>query len=112
MMLCSVYIASSVDGFIARPDGDVEWLHRPEYTAVPFNGLQYEEFIASVDTLVMGRHSFEKVVSFEPWPYENTAVVVLSSQPDLAIPAPLQDKVRVMRGEATAVVAQLAAEGK
>ena len=51
---CSVYIATSVDGFIARPDGAIDWLERPEYTAAELNGLQYDPFIATVDAIVMG----------------------------------------------------------
>lgn len=56
---CSIYIAASVDGFIARPDGDIDWLLRPEYAANKMKGLKYDEFISSVDALVMGRNSFE-----------------------------------------------------
>jgi hypothetical protein len=58
---CSVYIAASVDGFIARPNGDINWLHKPEYASANEGGLSYNEFIATVDTLVMGRNSFEAV---------------------------------------------------
>ena len=69
---CSVYIAASVDGFIAKPGGDIKWLDRPEYGAAEMNGLRYEEFISTVDAIVMGRHSFEKVLEFGAWPYEGT----------------------------------------
>ncbi|MBI9048587.1 MAG: hypothetical protein JEZ00_04155 [Anaerolineaceae bacterium] len=61
---CSVYIAVSVDGFIARNDGAIDWLERPEYSSALMNGLLYDEFIKTVDVLVMGRHSFEIVRSF------------------------------------------------
>ncbi len=108
---CSVYIAASVDGFIARPDGDIDWLLRPEYATDQMHGLSYEAFISTVDTLVMGRHSFEKALTFEPWPYEGMSVVVLSSR-SLAIPTPLQNKVRVMNQDPVSLVTQLAAEGK
>jgi dihydrofolate reductase len=108
---CSVYIAASVDGFIARPDGDIEWLHRPEYAASELNGLSYDAFISTVDALVMGRNTFEKVLSFGHWPYEGTPVVVLSSRKP-AIPDALQGKVRVDAGAPQEVVARLSAEGK
>ncbi len=65
---CSVFIAASIDGFIARPDGDIEWLHRPEYEAAKLNGVTYENFIATVDALVMGRKTLEKVLSFPSGP--------------------------------------------
>lgn len=108
---CSVYIAASVDGFIAGPGGDIEWLLRPEYSAAEMLGLTYDRFIATVDSLVMGRHSFEKVLTFEGWPYEGTPVVVLTSG-DLAIPDELRDKVRVMSGTPREIVGRLADEGK
>lgn len=108
---CSVYIATSVDGFIAKPDGDIEWLHRPEYAFSGQGGLSYEDFMATVDTLVMGRHSFEKVLTFGSWPYEGTPVIVLSSRA-LAVPDYLQGKVRTESGAPAAVVARLSAEGK
>ena len=66
-MKCSVYIATSADGFIARPDGDISWLVRPEYREASEIGLVYETFVATVDAIVMGRHTYEKVVSFDEW---------------------------------------------
>lgn len=108
---CSVYIATSVDGFIARTDGDIEWLLRPEYSTADLKGLSYEEFISTVDTIVMGRNSFEKVLSFDAWPYEGVPVVVLTSR-DLRIPDGLEGKVRVESGLPAEVAARLGAEGK
>ncbi|NWC75408.1 dihydrofolate reductase [Pseudomonas sp. P7759] len=107
---CSVFIAASIDGFIARPDGDIEWLHRPEYEAAQLNGVTYESFIATVDALVMGRKTLEKVLSFPEWPYEGTPVIVLSHQ-QLEIPAHLEGKVQVMAGDVTTLVATLAERG-
>lgn len=108
---CSVYIATSVDGFIAKPDGDIDWLHQPEYARAPLKGLSYEDFIATVDALVMGRHTFEKVLSFARWPYEGTPVVVLSSKA-LDIPEHVKGKVSVRSGSPAEVVSDLEAEGK
>jgi len=107
---CSVFIAASLDGFIARPDGDIEWLHRPEYETAELNGVTYERFIATVDALVMGRKTLEKVLSFPEWPYEGTPVIALSHQP-LQIPAHLEGKVEVMAGDVTSLVATLAERG-
>ena len=73
----SVFIATSVDGFIARPDGDVSWLEAGE----PIGGgddAGYGAFFSSIDVLVMGRGSFEKVLEFDPWPYGSKPVIVLS----------------------------------
>jgi dihydrofolate reductase len=108
---CSVYIAASVDGFIAKPDGDIEWLLRPEYAAKDMNGLRYEEFISTVHAIVMGRHSFEKALSFSSWLYEGTLVIVLSSKV-LAVPDDLKGKVRILAGTPEQIVSQLASEGK
>lgn len=82
---CSVYIAASVDGFIAKPDGDIDWLLRPEYVATDMKGLRYDQFISTVDAVVMGRHSFDKALSFSSWFYEGTLVIVLSSN-QLVVP--------------------------
>jgi dihydrofolate reductase len=75
-MTASVFIGTSVDGFIARPNDDLDFL--PEGGGEPHG---YNEFIASVDAIVIGRKTFEKVLSFEAWPYGNKRVVILSSRP-------------------------------
>jgi len=74
-MKASVFIATSLDGFIARPDGGLDWL--------PVDGGEphgYTEFMSTVDAIVIGRKTFETVLSFDSWPYEKP-VVVLSSRP-------------------------------
>ena len=80
-MLASVFIGTSVDGFIARPNGSFDFL--------PVDGGEphgYNEFIASVDALVIGRNTFETVLAFPSWPYGDKRVVVLSSRPlDLSV---------------------------
>jgi dihydrofolate reductase len=109
-MKCSIYIATSVDGFIARDDGDIDWLHNPAY-AVPDGGdLGYAEFISSVDVLVMGSATFEKVLSFGEWPYEKTPVIVLSHR-DLVIPRDLHGKARVENLAPGELVSRLEREG-
>lgn len=107
---CSVFIATSVDGFIAREGGDVEWLDDPAYKLPENEDCGYRSFIETIDTLVMGRHSFEKVLSFGTWPYENLPVVVLTSQ-DLQPPPHLKDKVRVANEEPQELIAKLEATG-
>ncbi|MCC5905088.1 MAG: dihydrofolate reductase [Balneolaceae bacterium] len=107
---CSVYIAASLDGFIARPDGDIEWLHNPDYGPMGNDGLSYEQFISGIDALVMGRNTFEKVLEFDPWPYVSTPVAVLTSRP-LEIPGKLEQKVIPVSGEPEKVVQELAGKG-
>jgi dihydrofolate reductase len=74
-MRASVFVGTSVDGFIARRNGDFDFL--PEGGGEPHG---YDEFISSVDVLVIGRNTFEKVLTFEKWPYAEKRVVVLSSR--------------------------------
>ena len=71
----SVYIATSLDGFIAREDGSVDWLPAPDPGGEDFG---YAAFAASVDAIVMGRASFESVLTFGAWPYGGKRVLVLS----------------------------------
>jgi dihydrofolate reductase len=81
----SVYIATSLDGYIARANGDLDWL--PGANGTPTDeDYGYHAFMETVDVIVMGRHTYEKVLSFDGWPYPDHKVVVLSSR-DLPIPA-------------------------
>jgi len=72
---CSVFIATSVDGFIARTDGSIDFLDLVER---PGEDYGFGEFFESVDTLVLGRVTYETALSFETWPYAGKRVVVLS----------------------------------
>lgn len=91
MIKFSVYIATSLDGFIARPDGGLDWLPQPQ-AAPDGEDYGYQAFSDSIDTLVMGRATYEKALTFGAWPYEGKRTVVLSSgQP--AIPNHLKPHV-------------------
>ncbi|MBY0466770.1 MAG: dihydrofolate reductase family protein [Burkholderiales bacterium] len=76
----SVYIATSLDGFIARKDGSIDWLMAANATVPAGEDCGYAAFMRTVDVLIMGRHTYEQVAGFEPWPYEGKRVVVLSSK--------------------------------
>lgn len=104
-----VFIATSLDGFIARPDGDIHWLtSRPVPEGEDFG---YAAFLDGIGAMVMGRESFEKVLTFPEWPYK-TPVVVLSRTPDrVTVPAALKDKVRVTAKPPRDVLMDLDAEG-
>jgi dihydrofolate reductase len=104
-MVVSVFIGTSVDGFIARPNGDFDFL--------PVDGGEphgYDEFIATVDALVIGRKTFETVLAFPNWPYGSKRVVVLSSQP-LNFSAVRGGVVEQMAGSPSEIVAKLEASG-
>jgi dihydrofolate reductase len=102
-MKASVFIGMSVDGFIARANGDLDFL--PPGGGEPHG---YDEFIATVDALVIGRNTFETVLTFDTWPYQKP-VFVLSTRP-LATP-PLSAVVERMSGAPADIVSQLAARG-
>src|SRR5271165_6098561 len=104
-MTVSVFIGTSVDGFIARPNGDLDFL--PEGGGEPHG---YNEFIASVDAIVIGRNTFEKVLTFGAWPYSDKRVVVLSSRPVDLSPSS-EGVVEQMAGPPVEIVSQLAASG-
>jgi dihydrofolate reductase len=103
-MTVSVFIGTSVDGFIARPNGALDFL--PE-DAEPHG---YIEFTASVDAIVIGRNTFETVLAFPSWPYGKKRVVVLSSRP-VDLSAVQGGVVEQMGGEPAEIVAKLAAKG-
>jgi dihydrofolate reductase len=106
----SVFIATSLDGFIARKDGSLDWLDQANAAAPVGEDCGYKAFMATVDVLVMGRHTYEKVRAFGAWPYEQKRVVVLS-RGAVDIPAELQCTVSCSSDEPAKLVAQLSTEG-
>ena len=90
-MKASVFIATSLDGFIARPNDDLDWLP-------PGGGEEhgYDAFMTTVDALVIGRRSFEKILTFDSWPYGEKPVFVLSTR--ALAPAPPGAVVERMSG--------------
>lgn len=103
-MKASVFIATSLDGFIARLDGGLDWLPSdPE----PHG---YTEFIATVDAIVMGRHTFETVLSFGAWPFGDMPIIVLTTRPDKVV-VPDGAKCEAMTGTPREIVDRLAERG-
>ena len=107
---CSVFIATSLDGFIARDDGSIDWLSEAN-RAVPLGeDCGYGAFMADVDVLVMGRNTFDQVLGFESWPYGAMPVVVLSHR-DILVPLHLPPVVTASRETPAELVAGLTARG-
>jgi len=103
-MKASVFVGTSVDGFIARGDGALDFLPQDSGESHGF-----EEFMATVDAVVMGRKTFEAVLGFGAWPYAGKPVFVLSHAP---LPdAPPGAAVERLAGDPADIVAQLAARG-
>jgi dihydrofolate reductase len=101
-----VYIGTSLDGFIARPDGDIGWLIRfADDEAV----AAYKQFSAGVDVIVIGRGTFEKVLEFDEWPYDKP--VYLMSSTLKTAPSGYQDKVTVICLTPSELLAHLSAAG-
>jgi dihydrofolate reductase len=104
-MTISVFIGASVDGFIARTNGDLDFL--PEGGGEPHG---YVEFMAGIDALVIGRKTFETVLAFPVWPYGDKRVVVLSNTP-LDFARVRGGNVEQMSGSPAEIVSKLAADG-
>ena len=102
---CSVFIGTSVDGFIARPNGNLDFL--PEDGGEPHG---YNEFIATIDAIVIGRKTFETVLALPEWPYGEKQVIVLGSRP-LDFSGIRGARVEAMSGQPEEIVSRLAARG-
>ena len=110
-MRASVFIATSLDGFIARADGSLDWL--PGADGAPAAGDEdhgYGAFMAKVDAIIVGRLTFETVLSFGSWPYGARPVAVLASRP-VAIPPERAATVEVTPGPPAEILRRLAARG-
>jgi dihydrofolate reductase len=102
-MYASVFIGTSLDGYIARTDGALDFL--PPGGGEPHG---YAEFMATVDALVIGRKTYETVLDFDDWPYTNKPVFVLSSH---ALTSPSDAIVERLSGEPADIVRQLESRG-
>ena len=108
-MKVSIFIATTLDGFIARTNGDLDWLPNAE-TEDDAEDHGYQAFFDAIDVLVMGRHTYETVRSFGEWPYGDKRVIVLSSRA-IAIPPALTDHVVAHTATPAEIYQQLSAEG-
>ncbi len=98
---CAAFLGMSLDGFISRPDGGVDWLD-----AYPAPPEDYAAFIEGVDTVLIGRATYDLVVGFPEWPYGKKRVAVLTHRP----PPPRHGEVFVS-GEPRVVLDGLAVSG-
>ncbi len=103
-----VFIAISLDGFVAREDHALDWLMKQD-TAGEDHG--YEDFTAGIDGLVMGAGSFRTALGFETWPYAKPVVVMSRSLGSDDIPADLRGRVRLSTDGPAGTLRALAAEG-
>ncbi|WP_255391611.1 dihydrofolate reductase family protein [Photobacterium atrarenae] len=102
-MKVSAYMAQSLDGYIAGPNGELDWLEDIENPDESDFG--FAEFMSSVDALLMGKHTFEKVASFGFWPYDKPVYVASNSLTSL--PEELKDKATIVSGSFPDMLAHL-----
>jgi len=102
-----VFIATSLDGYIATDDGGIEWLSEipnPDNSDYGFN-----DFIQKIDAIIMGRNTFEKVLSFDRWPYTKKVFVLSNKLKE--VPKELTDKVEIIAGDLQTITADLNKRG-
>lgn len=103
----SAFLAVSLDGYVARSDGRLDWLPQDADGGEDYG---FRAFLDTVDVLVMGRRTYEQVLTFSEWPYPSTPVVVLSSRAVAVAPA-LAASVETMNASPADVIARLEARG-
>jgi len=101
-----VYIATSIDGFIAAEDDDLSWLS--EIPNPDQSDFGFADFMTRIDALVMGRRTYEKVVSFGVWPYEKPVFVLSNTL--TSVPADTENRAEIISGGVESVIAQLKAK--
>ena len=100
----SVFIAVSLDGFIAREDGDISWHNKME---IPGEDFGYDQFSQNVDTMIMGRKTYEKVFTMvSEWPWTGKRVIVLSSTLNS-----IRNEAELFNGDVTQLIQKLHSEG-
>lgn len=102
-----VYIAQSLDGFIAKKDGDITWLE--EFPNPDGSDFGFSDFMKKIDALLMGRNTYEKVLTFGFWPYEKPVYVI--SNTIKVVPENLEGKVFIVRGEIIEILESLENKG-
>jgi len=105
-MKTTVYVGTSLDGFIARKDGDIDWLVKYQNKDVHDS---YNEFIKRIDAMVIGRGTFEKVLSFPEWPYEKKVFVLSTSLKQ--IPETLNEKATLLSMKPAELLNYLSGKG-
>lgn len=108
MLTGHVFIATSLDGFIARQNGDIEWLLSRDD---PKEDHGYHDFIKDMDGIIMGRGTYEKALTFETWYYELPVIVLSSSLSEEDVPTHLKGKVQISSLAPQRIMSQLEAQG-
>jgi len=108
MITGHVFIATSLDGFIARTNGDIEWLISRDD---PKEDHGYNDFIKNIDGIIMGRGTFEKALTFDSWYYTVPVVVLSKTLTASDVPEHLKDKVQISALSPRELMSQLEKKG-
>jgi dihydrofolate reductase len=108
MITGHVFIATSLDGFIARDDGDIEWLLEYDVSGEDHG---YDDFIEDIDAIIMGRGTFDAVRDMKPWFYTRPVLVLSATLAEQPVPSELAGKVRFTGKPPQKAMAMLEAEG-
>ena len=108
MITGHVFIATSLDGFIAREDGDIGWLLERDD---PAEDHGYDRFIAGIDVIVMGRSTYEAIRNLNPWPCSRPVLVLSATLGPADLPPDHAGKLRISSKSPQAAMAMLAVEG-
>lgn len=102
-----VYSATSIDGYIAREDGSIDWLM--DIPNPSDSDYGYSDFIKRVDGIIMGRNTFQTAIGFNEWPYLKPVFILTNTLKQ--IPKNLSGKVEIVTGELTAIIDKLKLRG-
>lgn len=108
MVTAHAFVATSLDGFIARRDDALDWLPQEK---IEGEDLGYETFISGIDGLIMGRRTFEKVLTFGDWPYQKPVIILSKTLTQNAIPENLEEKAQVSQLSPCEIMNMLAKKG-
>lgn len=107
---CAAFIATSLDGYIARPCGGIDWLEASQSAVPTGEDCGYSAFMQTVDAVVMGRATYEKALSFPAWPFPDKPVWVISRSLQSLAPC-LPASTQLLRDRPEAIVARAALRG-
>lgn len=102
-----VYVATSLDGFIARVDGSLDWLENVDDQPAIEN--EFTEFLKNIDAIIMGRKTFETVLNFECWPYNKPVFVLSNTMKEL--PSKLMNFVEIVNGDLNDILTDFRTRG-
>ncbi len=109
MVKVSVFIGTSLDGYISRSDGSIDWLEKANEKVTSGDDFGFSSFLNSIDMLIMGRKTFEHVLTFENWLYKDKKIIVMSTK-QIEIPRNMMETVTVTKESPNQLIERLSDE--